>query len=381
MLSFQHKLLQEYLAAVYIAENIKPDTAETFLNETFPTWEEIETHREVVQFACGILDNDHVYPLLNYVSKCTAKHIHNELDNGKELPDTSILASCQKESGISTMNQHLSLYPSCRRPLAEVLANTELVYIEGIDMNDPLELSPGPGPAKVIVKLVDVGSDSYVDRLYDRLWEALHSAHSNLITLHLEGVSSKNLKLQHFKQMKYLALSSHDWSESSGENLAASIEAWGAEPQLSYCRLYEVPIPGSLLTALSRCNKLMTLRLTNRNLHDKLSVLMESPPPLLRCLVLQACCLHGGDVEHIAQVIRAGRLSHLQEVNISANPVGEVAVGHLLQELINTRANTKLTLVLAGTGVDEDGEDTELSVQFEAEWKAKLTHTDWDVSM
>ena len=81
----------------------------------------------------------------------------------------------------------------------------------------------------------------------------------------------------------------------------------------------------------------------------------------------------------VTKAIRAGRLTHLQEVNIRINPVGEVAVGHLLQELINTRANTKLTLGLWNSGADEGGERTYLSEQFVAEWKAKLTDTDWNV--
>ncbi len=394
VLSFQHKLIQEYLAAVYIAENTKPDTAETFLPGTFPTWEKIETHREVVQFACGILADTDANPdcITNHTAKVLAQHIHNELNAGKELPDSkplSILRSCQKESGISAFNPYLSEYPACGHPLAEVLANTELVYISDIDKNDLLQLKPSS--AQIIVQLVEVDSEKY-----ERLWQCLYSMPSNLIALDLFSVRSTNVTiLQHFPDLKYLHIQDCGCGEVESENLAESMNSWGPQPQLIYCDLWEVPIPRSVLSALCTCTNLLNLMLVHCDLSEKLSVLTASPPPVVRKLALLDCSLHAGDADHMTQAIREGRLSNLQNLDITQNPVGEVALGSLLEALY-TRAHKRLELGLEDTGVDEhegnsegsddeesdvdeDAEYTELSEQFVTEWKAKLTDTNWVV--
>ncbi len=376
VLSFQHKLIQEYLAAVYIAQNTKQDTAGTFLHEAFPSWEKIETHREVVQFACGILaDTDAKSDCItNHVAKVLAQHIHNELNAGNELQYSdllSIVQSCQKEGGISAFNPYLSEYPACGRPLAEVLDNTQLAYIDGILENDTLQLNPSS--SQIIVKLDRVDSETY-----DRLWQALQSKQCNVIALDLCLVRSRNVtKLQYFTELKCLSIMDCDCSEEEAENLAEIINSWGPQPQLINCLLWGVPIPRSVLSALCACTNLLALQLWDCDLHDKLSVLMASLPPI-RALLLENCSLCGGDVHHITQAVREGRLSDLQYLHIGANPVGEVAVGSLL-EALSTRTYTKLRLELMFTGVDEDGEVTDLSEQFDTEWQAKLSHTDWDV--
>ncbi len=377
VLSFQHKLLQEYLAAVYIAENVKQNTADNFLEEAFPTWEKIESHREVVQFTCGILGETGASPVLNHVAKCLAGHIHKKLNNAVDhLPDTSILASCQKESGSFTINQHLSLYPSCNKPLDEVLANTELVHIDDIAENDTLQLNPRS--AQIIVKLRSLDSGMH-DEKYDRLWEALHSAHANVIALDLWKITSTNVtKLHNFPHIKHLSLRYSSSNDADMEVLAESIESWGQQPQLTFCYLHYVPIPGSLMTALCKCTKLLSLALQSCNLYGNLSVLMASPPQL-RELHLDGCSLCGADVDHITEAIRDGRLNHLLMLNINFNHVGEEAVGSLLEALISTRPHTQIKLHLHHTGKDDDDLLSCLSDEFKTEWKTKLAGTNIDV--
>ncbi len=381
VLSFQHKLIQEYLAAIYITENVKTGETSTFLDQALPTWEKIDNHKEVVLFTCGMLGETDASPVTNHVRKVLAQHTNEQLNTGHKPSliesDTplSLLKSFQKEGKVSTIFiPHLCEYPSCGRPLAEVLANTELVCITGIDKNDPLKLSPSQ--AQIIVKL----AREYDEKKYDRLWKALHHIHGNIIALHLRGVSSANVfRLSHFPHLKYIFI--NRCSEASGEDLAVSIEAWGDQSQLTFCRLSEIPIPRSVMTGLCKCTHLIHLTLPECNLHDKLDVFMSSPPPGLRKLVLWRCSLHGSDVDHITQSITEGRLSHLEELDIPLNPVGEVAVGHLLEALISTRPHTQLELVLRETGVDEESDEdwkwryTELSEQFVSEWKAKVTDT------
>ncbi len=353
VLSFQHKLLQEYLAAVYITEHIKLDASSTFLAEAFPTWETIETHREVIQFICGILSSTDAIPIVNHVAKHLVQNIHHKL-NYVQWPDLSVLGSCQKEGGLS---------------VAEVLTNPYLLYITNIDSNDTLQLNPSP--SDIIVKLDEIDSERF-----DRLWQTLKSINANVIALHLEKVRSQNVtKLHHFPQLKYLHIAYCDFSEEAMEDLAESINSWGPQPQLTCCLLQGGSIPRSVMTALCKCTHLKHLDLFGCNLEGKLSVLMADPPHALRQLRLLECSLHGADVNQLTQSVRQGHLTSLQVLNIRMNPVGVVSVGHLLEALISIRPHTQLKLGLELTGVNENGKYTGLSDQFETEWKTKLTDT------
>ncbi len=375
VLSFQHKLLQEYLAAVYIAENIKPDTVEAFIKEVLPTWEKFEIHREVVLFVCGILSQDCVRILLNYVSKHTAEHMYKQLDNGKWFnSDISILEACQRECGLFTLNNHLTLYPSCRYFLAEVLANTQLVYIDSIAENDSLQLSPSP--AKIIVYLNQVNTERY-----ERLWQALDSMNpNNVIALALFRVTSANVfTLQNFSCLKYLSVWDYHFTMEEAEQLAESINTWGPQPQLLSCQLYGLPISISLMRALGKCNKLYTLKLTSCNLRDKVSELMTTLPSALRHLELMTCSLNGADVGHIAREIRQGKIIELQKLGLHCNPLGEDAVGSLLDTLVSTRPHSSLELGLMRTVCTDQGCYINLSEQFVREWERKLKGTKIDV--
>ncbi len=203
VLSFQHKLLQEYLAAVYIAENARLDPTSAFLTDTFPTWENIygpgyDKHKEVIQFACGILADTDASPITNHLGKLLGKLICTELvmeathfvvldlvSHAKEW--LSLLNFFQK-----SINSSLCQYPSCGHPLAEVLAKTELVYITGIAENDTLDLNPSS--SQILMRLEEVYSERF-----DRLWHSLHSIHANLMVLHLFEVRGANVgNLRHF---------------------------------------------------------------------------------------------------------------------------------------------------------------------------------------
>ncbi len=376
VLSFQHKLIQEYLAAVYIVENMKLDTAGSFLTEAFPSFQKIETHIEVVLFACGILaDSDAREPLINCVAKCTAEDIYKNIHDGEfEILDTSILERCQKESGIPVyINKHLSLYPACCKPLAEVLSNTDVAYIDGIAGDDTLQLSASG--AKIIVKL-----DWNSDDKFDQLWEALHSINANVMTLRLNVVQSTNVtKLHNFFKLEYLKIEDRSCSEEVMEDLSQSINSWGPQPQLMHCELCVKSIPESVMTALSKCTKLSTLRLDLCDVSGKLSVLMASPPPQLKVLSLPDCYLQATDVDFISQAVRRNSLNKLQELVLYNNPIGEAAVGSLLEALISTRPQTKLYLGLEDTDVNEDGWYTNLSDQFISKWNKRLKDTAIDM--
>ncbi len=384
VLSFQHKLIQEYLAAVYIAENTKQDSANTFLTEAFQTWDKIETHREVVQFACGISVETDATPIINHVAKVLVTHMRNELSD-TNWPSLSIIRCCQKEVDALTINPYLSEYPACGHPLAEVLANTELAYISDIDEKDMLDLNPRSTDIIVELKMEGSISDTHLDVVsdsrannskYDRLWQAFHSIHANVIAIHLSNaVSANTYKLHHFPQLKCVQFHQCASNEAGMADLAESIDSWGPQPQLRFCWITIAPITEPVMTALSKCANLLALYLWECDLSDKLSTFMASPPRKLRELDFKQCCLHSADVDHITQAVREGRFSQLEELEIMYNPVGEAAVGSLLEAFLTIRPHTKLRLELNGTGVDEHGNLAVLSKDFVAEWKAKLTNT------
>ncbi len=362
------------------------DETSIFLDQAFPTWEKVQIHKEVVNFASGTLADTDASPVINHVAKVIAKHTNERLNTGHEpslIEPLILLESFQKEGKVSTViNPYLCEYPSCGRPLAEVLANTELAYITDIDENDPLQLSPSR--AQIIVNLEnELGEEKVDGKEYDRLWKALYDIHGNIVALHLKKVSSANVtRLGHLPHLKYINIG--ECSEASAEDLAESIEAWGDQSQLTYCHLWGVPIPRSVMTGLCKCTHLIHLDLERCDLRDKLDVFMASPPPGLRNLTLKDCSLHGSDVDRITQLIREGHLTHLEELSISDNPVGEGAVGSLLEVLICTRPHTQLKLDLHNTGVkkgsDEDEKwHTKLSEQFVSKWKKWLKVTSFNV--
>ncbi len=379
VLSFQHKLIQEYIAAVYIAENINKGT---FLDETFPTLDMIQTQREVVQFACGILATTDASPLTNHVAKVLGEYISNQINTEGHLPSANFpfLSSLQKEGDVSLINPYLNEYPACGRPLAQVLASTKLVYITGIDQNDPLQLNPCPDPARIVVKLSGERRTLSSER-YDRLWQALGSVPTIVIALSLHKLdSAKEMKLGEFSQLKYLYLDPVDMVGMSDlREFALSIGSRAPQPPLIFCQLsaftsytsesdHKTSLPRSLLKALSGCNHLKYLTLSQCDLHDMLSILMVSPPPSLRVLKLCSCNLHAGDIYHLTQSFSNNKLTKLRELNLCFNPIGEAALSMLLQ-VINIKPHTLKELNLWKTGVYEIGSLTDLSWQFVNEWK------------
>ncbi len=384
VLSFQHKLLHEYLAAVYIAENAQLHNTSTFLAEAFPTWEKIQNHREVVQFACGILAENEASSITNHVAKVLGQFACKQLNAGMKPAILSyrdislpLLESFEKEGNVSsTVNPYLCRYPACGHSLAQLLDSTEVIFIDGVDDNDKLQLKSGSGEIFLKIKLQEVDSERV-----NRLWQALHCIPTNVTALHHEVKNVNVTKLRHFSKLKYLCLRDCSCSETEMQDLAKSIMSWAPQPQLRYCKLWWVPIPRELMTALHTCPYLVYLDLSECHLTNNLSTLMATPPPALKDLRLELCSLNGTDVQHVTQAIRGNRLIYMQHLNINRNPIGEVAVGSLLEAIICTRPHTQLNIKLGTTGVYEDRKylHSKLSKHFVAQWKTKISGTNINV--
>ncbi len=276
------------------------------------------------------------------------------------------------------VNPKITWYPQCGRPLAEVLSNTKLAVITGIDENDTLQLKASS--AQVIVLLVKIED---LER-FDRLWEALMLVRANVIVLHYQVyqvISGNRTDLGYFPKLKYLYLRDVKHNQEL-ENLVWSFNNW-RKPSLRYFALnrwtlafkigvYLIPMP--LVEALRGCKHLKHLEITWHDMHNSLRRLFSSAPPPLRTLILSNCFLEAHDIEDrsLTQAFRKGRLTQLEKLDISSNPIGEAAIDSLL-EAISNRSHALKHLDITSTGGGK-GRHTDLSEHFVNQWYNKLTN-------
>ncbi len=398
VLSFQHKLIQEYLAAVYIAECAKLEGS--FLDEIFPTWKSIKwPHREVFLFACGLLaETDHAHLLPNHAAKKLSEYTNNQIADGKDVSVVSLspsplklLVSFQEEGKVSSFNPYIVRYPTCERPLAELLTDTQTVIVAGLDETDPLDLKPSSACILLAPELQRGDKGTFA-----RLMRALTSTHTNVTALHLfdKGMYMTTLGVEFYnvflgelpppqtyagilKSLKdpTFTTSNDILIQSTDGNLAKSIESWGSNGHLRHCTLWNVKLSEAMLEAFCQCTHLLNLNLSCCSV-EKLTKLMAAPPPYLRHLTLQFCSLKGVDVNQIKRAVAEGRLRHLQTLNLQGNSIGETAVNSLLS-VIATRPHVQMKLTLCRIG--ENGEHADVSDAFINEWEAKLKDTKIDV--
>ncbi len=410
VLSFHHKLLQEYMAAVYITEKLKTD--ESFLMEAFPTWEEVEQHKEVINFACGVLSEGDATPVTNHVAKIIAQRTYKELDSGlqpslyRPYEDTarSLLATFTREGCDDSNNPAFCEYSvNNKQSLCEVLKTVNLVYflqeqkcpsfgeseIDQIFKNDMLLSNTK------IIMLMDFFSIN--DEDFKTLGKYLKT---NIVALRAADVITT--KLENFTRLKYLDIIAAYESDRINllEGLEQSINSWGSEPQLRCLNLTGITLSASCLRAICKCHQLQNLNLYKCDFLDGIASLMASPPLSLRIFDLGHCSL---DAEDIAVIVRASKeleklqelvlnfcslqaealahfteafnqqdLGQIQKLDLSDNPFGEPAVDSLLCALLTNRCNKALNLNLANVGGPNR---EEVSLQFASEWKTKMEGT------
>ncbi len=352
--------------------------------DIFPTWDKIENHREVVQFACGLLAESDASRLVNHVGWALTQYTNNQLNAGVKLSVTGLHDSCMlfslldkfEEEGKDPKRFHpyFCRYNTCGHSLEEVIENTELAYIEDIIGHD-FELNPSQ--AQIILNF-------FYSENFDEAWHALKTMQAKVVALHYRGdVIGKVTKLSNFSGLKYLHIKKCDanYYTTAVDDLAKSIHSWGHEPVLTYCHLElkELgPDEKSFLTALCKCTHLVYFHLEGCYLRNNLHILMDAPPPLLRYLALNDCSLDASDVDSITEATKGDRLPNLEELDISENTVGEDAVGALLETVISTRSQKQLVMKVFHTGyyLIDRGDDeiiSDLPEQFVSEWKTKLT--------
>ncbi len=385
VLSFHHKLLQEYMAAVYITEQIATD--DSFLMESFPTWEKIEQHKEVINFACGILSGSDATLITNHVAKIIAQRTQNELDSGlepalyREYEDTaqSLLSTFKREGCDIGKNPDFCKYSMHHeQSLLEVLKNISLIYFvqehEGISFNDhEMEQIFKDGQlssnAQIILHISHLNHEDFqkLRKYFKR----------NIVALKMNGVASPDvLKLGEFTQLKYLDITPKEKFTLKAHDMVQSINCWGSDSKLRYLCLDKMSIPESCLVAICKCPHLKSLILQSCSFGKGLSFSMISQLPALKMLdlsechlnendlaqitqasrenklpkmeelVLNYCLLQHGALEHVTQAFRQGELQQIEKLKIGDNPFGEQAINSLLEALLVNRCHKELELQL-----------------------------------
>ncbi len=318
VLSFQHKLLQEMVAAYYIADQAKTNVS--FLNDAFPSWGRVETHKEVVQFTCGLLARSEIgaRAITDHVAHTLGAGITALINDGRvkifqvepsniwtARIDFALWKLLQEEGRVTHVSPYFSEYPDCGNPLAEVLSNTGLALITGVDSKDSLKVESST--AYVILSLAETGKGEF-----SRLWKALKSAKTNIVALHLFEC---------------------EIDENTMDELGKYIADRGSEMPLKIIHLDMIPIPNSLLASLGKCTRLVHIDMAWCNLSNRVHLLVDNPSPVLKCLSLTNAHLLSDDVDQIADSVRQNKLGKLEQLDIQYNPICSMAEAELFDKL------------------------------------------------
>ncbi len=345
-LSFQHQLIQEYFAALYIAKQIQED-------ESFLTSNDIFHHYEVARFTCGHLAPHDPRPITNYLAKLFADDALKELNKVGYVPPClkEKLQSCYDESSLLEINQHFCIYPSCGHPLSDAIKFSKLVLINSTNEKDPLNLQASSVPVIVSMK--------NPERKAERLMKALSSAHINVIGIG-NVLGDEGCKLGNFSQLKaiwyHVALSGSSLDEKHVRDLTDSINAWGSEPRLRFLCAGLPTIPDRwqatalfipLIKALSKCNQLQTLYLFDGHPGACIPALMGAPPPALKTLWIVSFqfLLNDNVLESIAKAVRQNKLQNLSSLNLSLVGKSQAALTSLVKAFIDVRPDKELHII------------------------------------
>ncbi len=368
---------------------MKEDIRLGVLDAAFPTWKEVEVHKEVVHFLCGLLAEGDATCITDHVAQLLLQHTHDQLNRGETLsvltdmtePSVALMwmEAFQKEGCVSGFNQYLSVYPerthvtpdnlarAHSNKLCDILCNTHLVIITELEETDkPLT---DPGSAEVIVDISEMDSDKFY-----QLWHVLQSMeHSNILALSFYDITSEcATKLENLSQMKYLRFCDVNCKVNIA-NLSKSIAAWGSEAKLRYLQMDFMTIPGSFLTAVSTCSHLRCTQFTQCNFSDGLAPFMVCPPQGMTRLTLAHHSLHREDVTSLAEAFAQNKLRRLEHLDVSRNHVGKLAITTLLEAVLSSRPSSKMEIDI--TNNNEGNWAPPFSEQFINELKLKFSGT------
>ncbi len=368
--TFPHKLFMDYLAAWYICRFTQ--NIEESLKQAFPTWDDVQKHEEVVRACCGLMEGReevimHVISVLKV--RLSTTHV-----NSYYFTASSLQNECRIQNPLFVQ------YPACGHPLSQVLNTAKLVVIEdltGEEYDDAL-----PCNADIVIDthifeyeenvtaLVNSGVTRTLQRHRDHIIAIKQFSGSQdvmkQISPLLPSSSLGRLDMQHCYLPKELVnsvaempqlqhLTMYKSEPSHGDLLLVAIKAWHGHSQLQVLNVGYNFLPVSvcrpLLVAIAaNCRHLEVLDMERNTLSGCLAGFLQNPPPALRVLYLDHTHLQAEDMESMAAAVSAGKLRHLECLDLSYNQpqLSEGVLTPLLYALLNTLGDRELTLKVGG---------------------------------
>ena len=354
VLNFQHKLIQEYCAAIFIAKQIRTDP--TYLYRTFPTQQKIEKNIEVLVFTCGLLAGDSKV-VTDHIGNILSKANVDEVNNGEGLINPSLmwlLERCHEEGKVLEINPYMCFYPHHGHLLSQCLLESKVVFIHGVDDHDPLEITRSSAKVMLSVPAFEVRESTKKKTL--ELVTAIVSSAIDLQSITYFRALDDICKLSNFPQLKCIDI----WQSLSIQNvmdLIESIHNWKRPEikKLSFQLPLLDPCDGprlapdllrNLMEALRKCVCLQELNLIMGGpLCGSVASLMQDPPKALKKLFLVDSGLQDDDVRSIAAAIAQNKLNELEKLSISKNhEITDAVVTELIRTCVAARPDKPLKI-------------------------------------
>ncbi len=232
------------------------------------------------------------------------------------------------------------------------MKNSDLVFISGVNENDPLQLDASSAKVMLLVRAFE-SSESKAQRLL-KLVSDIVSSHINLQSITSYAALPDICRLKNFPHLKCISFQTN-LSVKNVKDLTESILHW-PEPEL---KTLICPLPTvndddallatrSLIRVLKRCKQLQELSpIMGGPLTGSMPILMEDPPPPLRKLCLGDTMLLDEDVRSIAEAVKHHKLQQLEALMIHTNSaVTEAAVTELVKACVAVRPGKPLEIVV-----------------------------------
>ncbi len=384
ILTFQHRLLQEFTAAYYICQQVihEPDEGSAFLKRVIPDWDCITKQGiEVILFICNLLKkSEKSAVMVDHVGNCIAEHLNQKLESGESLikscsptaiSDESkhvrLIGILQEEVGLPKLNKNFSIYPECGHLLKDVLAESQMALFNGVitDQNAALvDLGPFPDNvnAKVIITNVTVKFCNQLMKMVESHRDCIQAILLNRLSVNFSPglqLSSLPCSLRHLelvqcfinekwsceqlgialKDMVHLTRLNlrHNDMRQHGVHIAKALEAMASKSKIQHLNLslnyFPIDMSSVLLSTLTKHTQLRELDLSVNTLEGCVPSLMQSPPPSLSMLDLNTCELNADDIRSISFALQQGKLLQIESLNVKGNGLSEsdAAVQPLLQ--------------------------------------------------